>query len=122
MIFLCPWACPDEKCPQRNSLQKGTKCPICGTDALELGFFDLKLLLEEKVRLHETNAPPKGEDFFGREEPAPVRTKTPERCTQDCQSDHETISLLKTIVKQNQAIIKQNERICTLVENHGKKS
>ena len=42
------WVCPKENCPDKTSLKNGDKCPTCGAEAKEFGFFDLKFLLDIK--------------------------------------------------------------------------
>jgi hypothetical protein len=84
-------------------LNRGGKCPICGAEAEEFGFFDLKLLLEVKDNLDNDRQMPNGE-----EKP---NFKGEDALEKDSQSYKETKDLIKAIFEQNKTIIQQNELI-----------
>lgn len=138
---MCAWVCPKEECPNKNSLKKGDKCPACGAEAKEFGFFDLKLLLEVKDKLRENfSREPKGKNeilafFTGGDEVfrSPVKKELHKIPQQNGYPDQETtslenmptvepatINLLKSIFEQNKIIIQQNELIYKLLKKNRK--
>ena len=124
---MCACFCPKEECPNKNSLKKGDKCPACGAEAKEFGFFDLKLLLEVKDKLRENfsrsdevlRSPVKKELHK-----IPQQNGYPEQETTSLEKmptvKPATINLLKSIFEQNKIIIQQNELIYKLLEKNRK--
>jgi len=115
--------CPRKECPAKEPLKKGDKCPRCGTEAVGFGFFDVKLLFEEKSRYQEhgnrhdertsdliPSASDKNSEFA--EEPVTSRiSRFRERAS---------IKLLGEILEQNKIIAKRVELVHDMLKEFGK--